>query len=125
MKKITTLLTITLIGCLIYSCGGKKTGSETNEGEPTIESEEVDVQDPGAKLIAESDCLTCHKETVKLIGPSYVEVAGKYSEKDIDMLAGKIINGGSGVFGETPMTPHPSVSMDDARTMVKYILSLN
>ncbi|HEY0054862.1 MAG TPA: c-type cytochrome [Pedobacter sp.] len=81
----------------------------------------------GAKLIAGSDCLACHKEKDKLVGPAYVEVAKKYkdTEADINYLAGKVIKGGAGVWGQVPMSPHPALSESDAREMVKYILSLN
>lgn len=80
----------------------------------------------GAKLIAGSDCLGCHKENEKLVGPSYIAVAEKYpdTEANIAMLAGKIIQGGKGHWGEIPMSAHPNVSEADAREMVKYILSL-
>ena len=81
---------------------------------------------PGAKLIAGSTCLGCHKEKEKLVGPAYVAVAQKYpaTEANIAMLAGRIIQGGKGHWGEVPMTPHPGLSVDDAREMTKYILSL-
>ncbi|EOR95796.1 Cytochrome c, class I [Arcticibacter svalbardensis MN12-7] len=81
----------------------------------------------GAQLIKSSDCLSCHQEKAKLVGPSYVDVAKKYKPTDdnINLLAGKIIKGGSGVWGDVPMTPHPAVSDQDAHEMVKYILSLN
>jgi cytochrome c len=80
----------------------------------------------GKALIAKSDCLTCHKEDAKVIGPSYKEVAKKYENTDANVkkLAGKIIAGGSGVWGQIPMTAHPQVSQGDAEAMVKYILSL-
>ncbi len=80
----------------------------------------------GEELIKQSDCLTCHKVDVKIIGPAYQEVAAKYpaTEANIDLLAGKIIKGGAGVWGDIPMAPHPSISTDDAKEMVKYILTL-
>ncbi len=80
----------------------------------------------GKELISKSDCLTCHKEQGKLVGPGYDEVANKYSATDanIDMLAGKIIAGGSGNWGEIPMAAHPNIIPADAKEMVKYILSL-
>lgn len=80
--------------------------------------------DEGLKLIEGTDCLTCHKVDAKLIGPSYQEVAEKYSEADLDMLAQKIIDGGKGNWGEIPMTAHTGLSKDNAKLMVKYILSL-
>ncbi|MBO2011255.1 c-type cytochrome [Hymenobacter negativus] len=80
----------------------------------------------GAKLIAGSDCLSCHKDNEKVVGPSYTAVAEKYpdTEANIAMLAGKIIKGGAGNWGAVPMTPHPGLSEADAREMTKYILSL-
>ncbi|KYH03722.1 MULTISPECIES: c-type cytochrome [Chryseobacterium] len=80
--------------------------------------------DPGLTLIKRADCLACHKIDAKLIGPSYQDVAVKYTEKDIDQLAQKIIDGGKGNWGDIPMTPHEGLSKDDAQQMVKYILSL-
>lgn len=80
----------------------------------------------GKNLIAKSDCLACHKDDVKLLGPAYVDVAKKYepTEANINKLVSKIIKGGSGVWGEIPMSPHPDLPQNDAKEMVKYILSL-
>lgn len=80
----------------------------------------------GLTLVAKSDCLTCHKVSEKLTGPAYKDVAAKYESTDenITLLASKIIKGGQGVWGAIPMTPHPTVSEDDAKQMVKYILLL-
>jgi cytochrome c len=78
----------------------------------------------GAQLIAKSDCGTCHKEQEKLIGPAFVDVAKKYSSSDVDSLANKVIKGGSGHWGTVPMSPHPTISEADAKSMVNYILSL-
>ncbi|QQL50688.1 c-type cytochrome [Mucilaginibacter ginkgonis] len=78
----------------------------------------------GAQLLAKNDCLTCHKEHEKLVGPAYADVAKKYSSGDVDKLADKVIKGGSGSWGDVPMTPHPSLSVDDAKEMVKYILTV-
>ncbi len=79
----------------------------------------------GLDLVKSNDCLTCHTEKQKIVGPTYHDVAQKYAGADdaqIDQLAKKIIDGGVGVWGEVPMTPHPTVSMEDARQMVKYVL---
>jgi cytochrome c len=80
----------------------------------------------GLTLIAKSDCLTCHKTDTKNIGPAYKDVAAKYesTEENINLLAGKIIKGGAGVWGQIPMTPHPAMSEADAKQMVKYVLLL-
>ncbi|AYL94806.1 c-type cytochrome [Mucilaginibacter celer] len=79
----------------------------------------------GEKLIATLDCSTCHKVDTKVIGPAFQEIAAKYEATDanIDMLAKKIISGGSGNWGNIAMTPHPSLPEADAKEIVKYILS--
>lgn len=80
----------------------------------------------GEKLIAKSDCVGCHKLDKKLIGPSYLDIAKKYpsNEKNIAYLSGKIIKGGSGIWGTIPMSAHASLKKNDANSMAKYILSL-
>lgn len=78
----------------------------------------------GLALIEGGDCLTCHKVDTRVVGPSYQEVADKYTEADIEMLATKIIEGGKGNWGEIPMTPHAGMSKDNAKKMVEYILTL-
>ena len=81
---------------------------------------------PGAKLLAASDCGSCHRENEKLIGPAYKAVAAKYpaTPANVAMLSQHIIKGGAGHWGDIPMTPHPGLSETDASQMVKYILSL-
>ncbi|WP_242918360.1 c-type cytochrome [Pontibacter liquoris] len=85
-----------------------------------------DTYEKGKKLIAQSDCLSCHQTQTKLVGPAYEEVAKKYemNDKNVDYLAQKIIAGGAGVWGQIPMTPHPDLSKEDAAEMAKYVLSL-
>lgn len=80
----------------------------------------------GEKLIAKSDCIGCHKLDKKLIGPSYLDIAKKYesNDKNVAYLSGKIIKGGSGVWGSMPMSAHASLKKNDANSMAKYILSL-
>jgi cytochrome c len=80
----------------------------------------------GVELIAKSDCLTCHKTDTKVIGPAYKDVAAKYenTEANVNMLAGKIIKGGTGVWGQIPMTPHAAISEADAKALAKYVLLL-
>ncbi|NLR77967.1 c-type cytochrome [Chitinophaga eiseniae] len=78
------------------------------------------------QLLAKLDCAACHRPDVKLVGPSYKAIAQKYKRSDINVnkLAGKVIAGGSGNWGTTPMIPHPALSTADARKIVRYILSL-
>lgn len=80
--------------------------------------------DKGKTLIAGSDCFACHQEKDKLVGPSYADVAKKYKETDIPLLVKKIIEGGSGTWGDIPMAPHAGLMKADAEAMVHYILSI-
>lgn len=82
------------------------------------------VEETGKALISESDCFACHKEREKLVGPAYAQVAKKYRETDVPRLVNKIIEGGSGAWGDIPMTPHTGMSKADAEAMVRYILTL-
>lgn len=82
---------------------------------------------PGKSLIEKSDCKSCHFINQKSAGPSYKDVALKYNGEAgaVDKLAAKIIRGGAGVWGTTEMAAHPQVSVDDARKMVDYIMTLS
>lgn len=133
MKK--AILTM-VIAAGLYACGGGETESTTTKPisnasteESTAPAEEAPAvaKKDGKALIEGSDCRTCHKDDAKLIGPSYQDVAKKYENnaENVKMLAGKIIKGGQGVWGEIPMSPHPNVTEDDAAAMVEYILSMN
>ncbi len=80
----------------------------------------------GKSLVQSLDCKACHKENEKSIGPSYTEVAKKYQDTPdaVPYLVGKIIKGGSGVWGETAMPAHPDLKEGDARQIITYIQSL-
>lgn len=80
----------------------------------------------GKTLIAGSDCLACHKEKEASIGPSYLAIGERYAgnEGAINLMAGKIVNGGAGNWGEVAMAAHPNITDTEARQMAEYILSL-
>lgn len=85
----------------------------------------VAVAQKGEVLIAYSDCYTCHKESKESVGPAFTSIAKRYPVQRvyIDMLAQKVISGGSGMWGQAVMSPHPKVPFEDAQFMVSYILS--
>jgi cytochrome c len=128
------LVSIALL-TFIAACGGGTSSESKSDTTASTSSSEAPatgdvLENPdykkGLSLIGKSDCLTCHKVSEKLIGPAYKDVASKYAGADtaVTYLAGKIIKGGSGVWGTVPMTPHPQISEPDAEQMVKYILLL-
>jgi cytochrome c len=80
----------------------------------------------GKNVMEASDCKTCHKLDEKSIGPSFKQVADKYKNDPAspELLAKKIIAGGSGVWGETAMAAHPTITMGEAKQIVEYIFSV-
>lgn len=139
MKNL--FFTAILLSLTITSCSEKK--EQVAEQQPTTESNTMmeepkpaasadtasttaaaKPEDEGKALVEGADCLSCHKVDSKLVGPAYQDVAKKYTDADIDHLAQKVIDGGKGVWGDVPMTPHAGLSKENAQKMVKYILSL-
>ncbi|TAH26865.1 MAG: PKD domain-containing protein [Cytophagales bacterium] len=81
----------------------------------------------GEKLIQESDCKSCHQENSKSVGPSFVQISNRYAGTDdigITQIGKKIVSGGSGIWGTYVMSAHPQLEIEEAKEMVKYILSL-
>lgn len=142
MKKVFAIL---LISAVISACGGgSKSGGSADSTKAADEtakahSPEADTSAtktgsstttaelaPGAKLMAGSDCNTCHKADVKVVGPALKDIAAKYPPTDANIatLTAKVISGGKGNWGDIPMAPHPQLKKEDVTQMVKYILSL-
>ena len=143
MKKL--LLMIAVLGFFSYtltSCGGKQEKEAAKDGEygeyETADDKNAPAEQPakaspqelikqGQALIDQSDCKTCHHQTNKIIGPAHMDVSKKYefTQENVSYLADKIKNGGSGIWGEIPMTPHVDLSTADAEKMAMYVLSLD
>lgn len=122
MKKIVLILTIALLG----SCDKKVEPVESSLSTETQEPEvKLSPLEEGKSLVEGSDCLACHKINETMIGPAYQQVAAKYENtpENVDMLADKIINGTSGVWGDVPMAPHSGLSKENAKLMAAYVLS--
>jgi len=80
----------------------------------------------GLARIKKSDCLACHAIDHASLGPAYVQVAQRYAghPEAVQQLMTKIVTGGSGKWGDRVMPPHPSLTPEDTRAIVTYILSL-
>jgi len=78
------------------------------------------------QLAKTKNCLACHGIENKVVGPAYKEVAKKYEGQAdaVGKLAEKVIKGGGGVWGQVPMPPNSQVSVDEAKQLVQWILSL-
>ena len=131
MKKILiTCMAFAAIAACNSSGDTKADEAKTDAAETKTETADV-TKNPdyqkGLELASKSDCFTCHLIDEKLTGPAYAEIANKYAgmpDTIIGHLANKIIQGGTGVWGEVPMTPHTDLSKEDAEAMAKYILLL-
>lgn len=106
VMKSAFFLSIMIAAFSLQLCGGSARASES-----------------GLDLMKKSDCLACHKEDVRSVGPSFKEIASRYGEGDIPALAAKVAKGGSGNWGQIPMSPHPGIPDAELQAMTRYILS--
>jgi len=127
MKKILFLSCI----ALAMACGGNNSSEPATQSEEQASAEDK-TKNPdyqkGLELVAQNDCLTCHKVSETSTGPAYMDISTKYAgadEAQVKELALKIIHGGTGNWGSVPMLPHASLSEADAIAMTKYILLLS
>jgi cytochrome c len=128
MKKSLIILSSFAIAVICSSSTLITTDTNTNSADTQpkkVVFAKADIA-KGKALLPKSDCLACHKIDAKVVGPAYNDVALKYkdTEANVKYLSGKIIKGGAGVWGQVPMSPHPTLTVADARNMAKYILSL-
>lgn len=120
-REIIILFAITLVFCINNKVAAqsstKKTTTIVKKTDPKIEQ--------GEDLISKSNCLSCHRPTVKLIGPSFHDIATKYppTTYNYTLLTHKIIRGGSGNWGPVAMSPHSDLPAADVKKMIAYILS--
>ncbi len=126
MKKYVVFAALCTAMVACNSSDGTKNGDKTPAENTSASDAATAANDKALEMIGALDCTTCHKISEKNIGPAYTDVAKKYesTEENVTMLADKIIKGGSGNWGTVPMTPHPALSADSAKEMVRYILSL-
>ncbi len=121
MKKTLVIISLAIFA---YACGGNSDNPET-KGTPAAAPADPDVE-KGLALVGKSDCNGCHKVLEPSVGPAHADVAKKYENTtaNIEMLADKIMKGGSGNWGTVPMAAHTDISKEDAVLMAKYVLSL-
>jgi cytochrome c len=73
-------------------------------------------------LTQKHTCVACHGMDSKLVGPSFSDIARKYGDRPdaAGYLAGKIMAGGSGVWGGTPMPPQ-ALGDADAKAIALWL----
>lgn len=77
-----------------------------------------------AELASRQACMSCHAVERRIVGPSFREVAKRYSgQAGIDaLLAQKVRGGTSGTWGSAPMPPNPALTDAEAKGLVQWIL---
>lgn len=120
-------LKLATTGATTLSCQFIDKPMVDNPNKPAWETEENSTVPEGYRLIAKSDCKTCHNTFRKTIGPAYMEVARKYrnTPANVTMLAAKVKKGGTGVWGSQVMNAHPNMDMSDLEKMTAYVLGLD
>jgi cytochrome c len=123
MKKNFLIISLAVF---CFACNNQTDGDKKPEETKTTSITDSPDFEKGMNLVVKSDCLGCHKTNERLIGPAYNEIGKKYenTEANINLLADKIKNGGSGVWGTVPMAAHADISKEDAVAMAKYIMLL-
>jgi cytochrome c len=97
------------------------------EGEDVIMANlghQQNVLSKGEQVIAASDCKACHAVASKVNGPSYRDIASRYQKEDKATLINSVLKGVSGKWGETMMSAHPQLTMEEVSAAVDYILGL-
>lgn len=76
------------------------------------------------ELAKKHGCFACHAVDKKLVGPSYKDVAAKYSgDKQAEAkLFESVKKGSTGKWGQVPMPPN-AIPDADAKALVKWVLS--
>ena len=80
----------------------------------------------GEELAKSKNCLTCHKVDAKSIGPSFQEIAAKYTEDDaaVATLEKSIKEGSEGKYGGIAMPAQKQVSDEDAAKLSEWVMTL-
>ena len=76
-------------------------------------------------LAKKNACMACHAVDKKLVGPSYQDVAKKYTGQQgaAANLAKSIKAGGAGKWGPVPMPAQAALSDADALSLATWILA--
>ncbi|AMV41191.1 c-type cytochrome [Paraburkholderia caribensis] len=85
----------------------------------------ADAPSRGPAIARANACMGCHAVDRKLVGPSFQQVAEKYKGNAgaEALLARKVKDGGSGVWGAIPMPAHPAMNDADIRAVVDWVLA--
>lgn len=86
-------------------------------------NETISSRSSALSIMASSNCFTCHKAKDKLIGPSFEEIANRYSptSENKGYLTQKINQGSSGVWSDVIMPAQPELEEEEISLMLDWI----
>lgn len=86
-----------------------------------------ELSEEATKLATASQCLACHQVDSGVVGPSYLDVALRYSGQANAPahLKEKLKIGGAGVWGDVPMPAQVALKPEDADKLIAAILGLS
>ena len=87
-------------------------------------SKAVQEDAPGLAAIRTSNCFNCHGFDTKVIGPTFTDINKRYKPTATNMalLAKRIREGSTGVWGNVAMPTHPELTSEQLQNMVKWIM---
>lgn len=79
--------------------------------------------DARLEMMKTSDCFNCHTVKTRMAGPSFSEVAHQYPHNPatVERLAKHVLEGSAGIWGSTPMPPHPNFTEEEMRQLIHWI----
>ncbi|HEO64329.1 MAG TPA: hypothetical protein ENI73_00510 [Spirochaetes bacterium] len=114
---------IFLLGCiLIYSC----------HAEPAKDTMKKALKAPNPSignvklLVQRKRCINCHDMRQKLLGPSFIDIKGRYKNKPEgkELLMKGLLEGSKGKWGNVVMFPQNNLSKVEAEAIIEWILAL-
>lgn len=128
MKRLLFAMTAVVA---LASCGGGESKTETKaDSSATAQTPAAPaVNEEMLTMLTNKGCMpACHAIDKKVTGPAYKDVAKRYenaSAATVDSLVNKVLNGGSGNWGDIPMAANKAnVTPEEAKTLVTFILTL-
>ena len=120
MNKAISLGLGLLLALAAGACSDKKAADSGKAGENKAATTTLTAEEAMKK----TDCFACHAVDKKIVGPSYRDIAARYdsSEKTVATLVKKVKEGGTGNWGQMPMTPHPTLTEAEIKSMVEWVL---
>lgn len=80
--------------------------------------------EPGLAMMRTNNCFNCHAFNSKVIGPGFYDIVQKYpaNAANISQVAKRIKEGSVGVWGKVPMPTHPELTLQQAQTIVEWLM---